>query len=193
MAVRMNFGSSRKPQKRSKALKRASRTNKSLENELISIRKENKKLRNQNQRLSTSKNRSSGAKTGDQTEKLSSTNTPKSKANKEICQLGLTPRKISKGVKRKIVMANAMMSAIRIAREKEKSQKQRNVVANIVSGSILRKYKCLALVSKGTRISRSVLKSTITKTTATITKRRKVLEKERIQKRVVEFMETMSA
>ncbi|KAL3865589.1 hypothetical protein ACJMK2_042964 [Sinanodonta woodiana] len=74
-------------------------------------------------------------------------------------------------------MANAMIAEIHATEEKNKPHKQRRVVANIVSGSILRKYKCIAMLSRETGMSRSVLKSANSKGLTAVSRRRRVLER----------------
>ncbi|KAH3836837.1 hypothetical protein DPMN_110213 [Dreissena polymorpha] len=62
-------------------------------------------------------------------------------------------------------------------------------IANIVSGNILKKYKCISTLSKETGISRKVLRRAIVKALMAIPKRKNFLERERIKREVINFME----
>lgn len=89
-------------------------------------------------------------------------------------------------------MANAMIAEIKTAREKNKSQKQRSVVANIMSGKILRKYKCVVLLKyreTGMSRKRKMFTGANAKRMMAVSRRRKVLKRERVKKRVVYFIE----
>jgi hypothetical protein len=76
-------------------LRKESRTIKSLEEKLIILNREDKKLRKRDERLTQVKQSVPGKETS--ASKAQFNNTPKSKANAEIRELGLTPRKSSKG------------------------------------------------------------------------------------------------
>ncbi|KAL3867947.1 hypothetical protein ACJMK2_040789 [Sinanodonta woodiana] len=102
------------------------------------LNRENKKLRKRNERLTKVKQSVQGKETS--ASKAQFNSTPKSKANAEIRKLGLTPKTVPNSIERKLIMANAMIAEIQTTKEKNKPQKQSRVVANIVSGSILRKY-----------------------------------------------------
>ena len=186
MIVKMSFEPRKRSQKRSKALRKASRTIQSLEEKVSKLTRENKKLRKRHERAIKA-NQKALRSTSIQNKQAVST--PKSKANREIRELGLTPRKVPTKIKRKLIMANAMIAEVQSSQKKNKTQKKRRVVANIVSGNIIRKYRCLDLMSRETGIARSVLKNAKSKRLIAVSRRRKVLERERIKKRVISFME----
>ncbi|KAL3871695.1 hypothetical protein ACJMK2_039679 [Sinanodonta woodiana] len=95
---------------------------KNLEEKSIILNIENKKLRKRNERLKKVKQSVQGKETS--ASKAQFNSTPKSKANAEIRELGLTPRKVPNSVKRKLIMANAMIAEIQATKEKNKPQKQ---------------------------------------------------------------------
>ena len=169
-----------------KTLRKASRTIQSLQEKVSKLTRENKKLRKRYERAIKA-NQKALKSTSTQNEQAVST--PKSKANREIRELGLTPRKVPTKIKRKLIMANAMIAEVQLSQKKNKTQKKRRVVANIVSGNIIRKYRCLDLMSKETGMARSALKNAKSKRLIAVSRRRKVLERERIKKRVISFME----
>jgi len=103
--------------------------------------------------------------------------------------MGITPKKVPKAVRKKLVMANAILEEIKTSSTKNKKQRKKRVVANVVSGNILKKYKCLHLLSRETGIGRKVLKGVRSKSVLTLARNRRVTERETVKKLVTEFME----
>ncbi|WAQ96816.1 hypothetical protein MAR_029506 [Mya arenaria] len=60
----------------------------------------------------------------------------------------------SRKVVKKLEMSNAILAEVRDAVQKTKSQSERGVIMRVISGKILKKYKCLDTVRKQTGLGR---------------------------------------
>ncbi|XP_053400539.1 uncharacterized protein DDB_G0286299-like [Mercenaria mercenaria] len=125
MMVKMSFEPRKRSQKRSKALRKASRTIETLEEKMSKLTRENKKLRKRHERA-TKANQKAVKSTPTQNEQTAST--PKSKANREIRELGLTPRKVPTKIKRKFIMANAMIAEVQSTRRRIKPKRKEELL-----------------------------------------------------------------
>lgn len=148
--------------------------------------KEKEKFRKRNQRMMKANEKTPEKSGNPTTEKC---NTPRSNAHADIRELGLTPRKVSKKIKTKLVMVNAMLEEVKESKKSNKAQTSKRVVANIVSGKILKKYRCLETMSRATGISRASLKRATAKTIKTKPRKRHANERENVKQRVIAFME----
>ncbi|KAH3696305.1 hypothetical protein DPMN_083770 [Dreissena polymorpha] len=153
LVIKMNFEKQRRnPVKISKALRAAAYNIKGLKLELQKVTRENERLRKKNYRLlkkpTTPITKTNINESPDKNK--TPCGTPRSKTKVELKKAGISPAKVPKKIKKKLEMANAMIEDIREATRLNKGQKSHSVLANIVSGKIIKKYKCIGTLSKAT-------------------------------------------
>ncbi|VDI22192.1 Hypothetical predicted protein [Mytilus galloprovincialis] len=125
----------------------------------------------------------SSSKSG--TEKL----TPRKRTYKELRDEGLSPSKIPKIVKNKLVLANLLTDEIEDVYNKS-DQQAKAIVTSIVSSSKLKEYKLTKTLSQSTGIRRSRLVKKRKKDWAKVRKRtRNRIKRESLRKDILTFLE----
>lgn len=127
-----------------KALARARKSIKKMEDEIKSLKKKLKTKSKQIERMRTKVNKKSGEKNL----------TPRKETDNDISEPQLTPRR--KGKIRKLILGNAVLQEINDSK-KCTTRKSRSLLYNIVAGRVTRKYRLLSEISKSTGLSRNSL------------------------------------
>jgi hypothetical protein len=141
--------------KYTRALARAHVSLKSLAEEKEKYRKKYKAKLRQYERLKQKVSSTQISETGPSPIHASPLRSTESKLER----LHLTP-KSGKKVRRKLLEKNALLNEIKNARKSTKSYKDSSLISHIVSGRIVKKYRCVHAISKGIGISRrSLIKS----------------------------------
>lgn len=86
-------------------------------------------------------------------------------------------------------MSNAIIAEVREAAVKTQSQSERNVIMRVVSGKIVKKYKCLDTVRKQTGLGRKGLKASHTKEVRPVMRKRLEKERNKLRQEVIQFLE----
>lgn len=128
-----------------RALARARKSIKKMEDEIKSLKKKLKTKSKQIERMRTKVNKKSGEKNL----------TPRKETDNDISELQLTPRRKEK-IRRKLILGNAVLQEINDSK-KCTTRKSRSLLHNIVAGRVTRKYRLLSEISKSTGLSRNSL------------------------------------
>ncbi|VDI32445.1 Hypothetical predicted protein [Mytilus galloprovincialis] len=150
---------------------------------LVKRTTQNKSSENVGQDKETGNDGPSSSKSG--TEKL----TPRKRTYKELRDEGLSPSKIPKIVKNKLVLANLLTDEIEDVYNKS-DQQAKAIVTSIVSSSKLKEYKLTKTLSQSTGIRRSRLVKKRKKDWAKVRKRtRNRIKRESLRKDILTFLE----
>ena len=85
--------------------------------------------------------------------------TPRKRVANDLKEVGVSLRKLPKEIHKTLLLGNVIMSEIDDAR-RNNGRKGRKVIANILSGKLLKKYKLKRMLNKYTGISRKIKEST---------------------------------
>jgi len=114
--------------------------------------------------------------------------TPRKRSLDELMSEGISPSKIPKLIKDKIILANALSDEIAEA-YKSNDEKGKSVVAGIISGSKLKKYRLIKKLSAETGIYRQKFRNTTSKKInllRTRTRNRRMMEN--VQRNIKTFL-----
>ena len=125
----------------------------------------------------------------DLTDNAENSLTPKSKTKLELRRKGVSPRKLPTAVVKKLVMSNVLLGEIKATRHANPQQRNRNIATRVISGRILRKYRCLSILSKTTGISMREVRQEQHKVIEFKKRSRMKTERDQLKARVVEFTE----
>jgi hypothetical protein len=78
--------------------------------------------------------------------------TPRKRVAEELREAGVTPRKVPRKVRKMLLLESSLAEEVSGAR-KNNGKKGRKVIANILSGKIIKKYKLKSLLNKNTGIN----------------------------------------
>ncbi|XP_071941334.1 uncharacterized protein [Antedon mediterranea] len=91
---------------------------------------------------------------------MSSTDSPRSKANQDLRNAGMSPRSVPKGLKKQLLLSHALLDEIRESTEINQGQKARRMISNVLSGKIIKKYRLIARVSRESGLGQRNLSKT---------------------------------
>ena len=101
----------------------------------------------------------------------------------------MSPRKLPRAVVKKLVMSNVLLGEIKATRRANPQQRNRNIATRVISGRILRKYRCLSMLSKTTGIGMQELRREQHKVIEFKKRSRMKTERDQLKAQVVEFIE----
>ncbi|XP_060564869.1 uncharacterized protein LOC132724071 [Ruditapes philippinarum] len=113
--------------------------------------------------------------------------TPRKRVAEELREAGVTPRKVPRKVRKMLLLGSALAEEVSGAR-KDNGKKGRKVIANILSGKIIKKYKLKSLLNKNTGINRKTNFNGSKKCDKVPRQVKQPIVREQIANRVVEFL-----
>ncbi|KAH3734603.1 uncharacterized protein LOC127850997 [Dreissena polymorpha] len=189
LLVKLSFPQKRRNKRKSDALKRVHSKIQRLNGQISSLTRNKNKWAKRCQRISKKiilSAEADGITTAANNEKSL---TPKSKTIVELRRDGVSPRKLPKSVVKKLVLSNAILDEIKSSRRANPQQLRRNIATRVISGKILKKYKCVSMVSKKTGISLTELRRHQDKVIEFRKRSRMKAERDQLKAHVVEFIE----
>ncbi|KAK6191214.1 hypothetical protein SNE40_002952 [Patella caerulea] len=118
--------------------------------------------------------------------KVSSPKTPKSKTEDQIRKAGLTKLQGDK-VRRQLLLGNALVEELKISKEST-SHVQRGNLHKTIAGKIMKRYRCIRMLSQATGMSRNKLLKVSSKLMI-CNKHQRFRETRLYRARVIEFLE----
>lgn len=167
---------------RSKALRKANLRIHSLEDEIKKRTSSEKKYQKRYERLKKKVEKENHSNT------IQAANlTPKSKTHLELRSAGVSPRTLPKPVVRKLELANIIGEEIKDTLRKNPSKAKQNLIKNIVSGKIVKRYRCKSALQRFTGFELRHLKTN--KTVELVNFTRNKAAREVLKKSVLGFLE----
>lgn len=150
----------------SRAVAKQSREIKRLQNENKSLHRRYKKVSKRCERLQSKQNNTSNQTTPYQNKTANEDNqepsvtkdaalsfsTPRKRVATDLREAGMSPRKVPRKIRQTLLLGNVLSEEISDSR-KQNGKKGRKVIASILSGNILRKYKLKRLLNKNTGLT----------------------------------------
>lgn len=157
----------------SRALARQNKKMKKIESTLSELRKKYKSALRKIQRAKKAMNKMTP-------------DTPNSKTNAQLAEANLDDDQVLK-IRRQLLLGNVVLEEVKEAK-KQNTRSKSKVLHNTVAGMIIKKYRCMSLLSKKTGLGRRALSSARSKSLdyQTEMRRRSV---HRYQEAVISFME----
>ena len=191
MLVKMNFPNKKRE---NKALKSARDKIKKLQKSITSLKKNESKWKKKYQRTrskldSTYDSHETANESVEDLETSPSIRdnnlTPKSKTKTELKKLRASPN-TKRLVKKKLLLTNALIEEVRCAKRLNGDKRRKKILAKIVSGNILKKYRCKSTLKVQTGVSG--VKTQSCKLIDFPERRRLQRKSEELKRKVTEFL-----
>ena len=182
LLVRMAFPNKKKgPRKRIRALAMKTRQLKKKQEELSNLQRKYKtSLKRLERKRKSVPSTSTPCKSS-----TSSPHTPKRQTAVQMKEMGLTDKQKSK-VRKQLLLSNAVINEVASAKSKVR-RSQRTAVHSIIAGKIVKRYRCISLLSQKTGLSRNKLGKVKTKSFE-VSQQKQKREVQKFRDIVVDFM-----
>lgn len=128
----------------------------------------------------------------DDKEQSSTPKTPRSKTNSVIRKAGVSPKNLPRPIRKQLLFAQVVVdeveASLKTSNASFKKSTRRGLAASIVSGNILRKYRCVRTLSKAISLNRTTLSKSQGKLMYPA-KQREVQKQKQLNKAIQEFLE----
>ena len=115
--------------------------------------------------------------------------TPRRKVHSEIRKARVSPSVIPKPIKNQLLFANVISEEIKEA-SKNSANEDHQVIRNVISGSIVKKYKLMKTLGKMAMTNQRKLAKVTTKSMKIRQVRKKPLVEKGVQNKVIEFFKS---
>ncbi|KAK6186926.1 hypothetical protein SNE40_006182 [Patella caerulea] len=181
--VKLQFPN-KKPTVRTNTLKKANNKIYQLREEIKKLKKAKRKYEKRCERM-TKKNPQTVQSTIITQEEM----TPKSKTKHELRQAGISPKRMKPSIVKKLIMSNAIINEVKETKRLNTEESKRRILYGVVSGKIIKKYRCMSIVEKEMTLSRKSLRRNNSKNLQLIPRKRMETVRTDLQQKVKAFME----